>query len=222
MSRFSFALPALALSVAAFALALAIVTSRGGEAAEPAGAGAGFRVQHLVINSMEVISPTTGCAATGGPFGITGAVGCLSYYAPVHLPDGSRITDMSVIYEDNSAAKDIVVSIADSNLAGTTDGGSDFRVDSSGTPGKVTQQVSGNLAVDNTASHYHLELGLKGDVNLKFYSVLITYETPAFVAGDVNCSGGPNPVDAFDALDILRHVGSLPVSQTPPCPPIGQ
>lgn len=36
--------------------------------------------------------------------------------------------------------------------------------------------------------------------------------------GDVDCAGA---VDAVDALKILRHVASLPVTQAPGCAHIG-
>ena len=44
--------------------------------------------------------------------------------------------------------------------------------------------------------------------------------TPVWVVtvrGDVNCSGGPTPVDAVDALQILRYVVGFPVIQNEPC-----
>jgi ubiquinone biosynthesis protein UbiJ len=40
----------------------------------------------------------------------------------------------------------------------------------------------------------------------------------AAVAGDVDCDGD---VDSVDALKELRHVAVLPVSQSEPCPDIG-
>jgi hypothetical protein len=36
--------------------------------------------------------------------------------------------------------------------------------------------------------------------------------------GDVDCNG---VINAVDALKILRHSAKLPVSQTPPCTPMG-
>jgi len=45
-----------------------------------------------------------------------------------------------------------------------------------------------------------------------------TYTTPA-VGGDVDCNGVVNSVDS---LKILRHAAGLSVSQTEPCPDIGQ
>ncbi len=44
---------------------------------------------------------------------------------------------------------------------------------------------------------------------------------PTVKQGDVDCSGGANPVNAVDALKVLRFVAGLPYSQTPPCDPIG-
>src|SRR5574341_238190 len=44
--------------------------------------------------------------------------------------------------------------------------------------------------------------------------------TPTWVTtvrGDVNCSGGATPVDAVDALQILRYVAGFPVIQNEPC-----
>jgi len=41
------------------------------------------------------------------------------------------------------------------------------------------------------------------------------------VNGDVDCSGGQFPVNAVDALKVLRYTIALPVSQTEPCPDIG-
>jgi hypothetical protein len=40
--------------------------------------------------------------------------------------------------------------------------------------------------------------------------------------GNVDCSTGANPVSSVDALKVLRHVAQLSVSQTEPCPDIGQ
>ncbi|HET8944260.1 MAG TPA: calcium-binding protein [Dehalococcoidia bacterium] len=37
------------------------------------------------------------------------------------------------------------------------------------------------------------------------------------VRGDVNCSGGATPVDAVDALQVLRYVAGFPVIQYEPC-----
>ena len=35
-------------------------------------------------------------------------------------------------------------------------------------------------------------------------------------------AGGANPINSIDGLKLLRHSASLPVSQTEPCPDIGE
>ena len=40
--------------------------------------------------------------------------------------------------------------------------------------------------------------------------------------GDVDCSGGANPINSIDALKLLRRSASLSVSQMEPCPDIGE
>ncbi len=44
---------------------------------------------------------------------------------------------------------------------------------------------------------------------------------PSNKQGDVDCSGGANPVSAVDALKVLRFVASLSVTQNDPCVDIG-
>ncbi len=177
------------------------------------------QTQHLVINSDEVIVQDSSCSpVTGFSFGITGSGACLHYVASIHVPDGSTITSLQATYEDTAGAADLVIGIASSDLGGTSDAGTPFRVDSVGTPGKTTTTVTGTLTVDNTLNHYHLEVRLP-DPGLKFYSAVITYTTPGVSAfGDIDCNGSINSVDA---LKILRFVVSLPVSQNAGCPVIG-
>jgi hypothetical protein len=58
-------------------------------------------------------------------------------------------------------------------------------------------------------------------VPLVVLAVLFGSETPsasAAPAGDVDCSG---IVDSVDALHLLRHIAGLPVTQSEPCPDIG-
>jgi hypothetical protein len=40
--------------------------------------------------------------------------------------------------------------------------------------------------------------------------------------GNVDCSAAPNGVNSVDALAVLRHSASLPVSQNEPCLDVGQ
>ena len=49
--------------------------------------------------------------------------------------------------------------------------------------------------------------------------VAVNQACPSNVQGDVDCSGAP--VNAVDALKILRRIANLSVTQTEPCPDIG-
>jgi len=96
------------------------------------------------------------------------------YYAPVQLPHGAIVTEMTFYWFDASSADDGVATL----LRGTTSGGYNqmARADTSGDSGdgdSFDNSIS-YAVVDNSQYTYHLKWLLR-DANIKGYFVVIEY-----------------------------------------------
>ncbi|MBU1167386.1 hypothetical protein KKC60_03185, partial [Patescibacteria group bacterium] len=99
-----------------------------------------------------------------------------SYIAPVQLPSGSVITNITLRGQDNNAANDIVlylVEVISSTGVELVDTGST-------SPSASIQSWSstaGNVTIDNSSTHYVFRATFEEDVNLTLIDVIIEYTT---------------------------------------------
>ena len=101
---------------------------------------------------------------------------CDVFYAPVYLPNGSKITNMTFYWRDQSVTNEGSVIFSRANHG---QGSSDvFTIFTSGSDSTVKSSYLApgfDVIIDNSKSGYHIKLDLP-DTLIHYFSVLIEYE----------------------------------------------
>ena len=102
------------------------------------------------------------------------------FTAPIHLPDGARITSVVIFYDDSHAIGDLQVSMYKVNIYNNNDTVM-AAWSSTGTPGYTTHKIApitGGNSINNTGYAYFAFLHFTSNlasVDVKMYKIKINY-----------------------------------------------
>jgi hypothetical protein len=135
--------------------------------------------QHIALHAAAFRPQSSGQQYSRDAWGrlIHQSAGVHSYWAPVHLPQGARVTKLTAWVADDSDTDDVEVRVCEYDLKSGSNGCFNTGpTESSGTPGDVTlEDNSVGMTIDNAENSYVAWVILPGGSTASLSAVQLTY-----------------------------------------------